>query len=125
MFDLVQKLLAARKPSLNYSLFLTERLAFFQIKAIKDGRPHEVFKSKQFVRTFAEASTSDQHLFCELYIYNEAIPENKKFNLNPLVGDIQIKAFASFLANQITWQTAFLATRHNEDNRLLWIRQKP
>lgn len=59
MFDLVQKLLAARKPSSNYSLFLAERLAFFQIKEIKDGRPHEVFRPEQFVKTFAEASTSD------------------------------------------------------------------
>jgi hypothetical protein len=29
MSDLVQKLLAARKPSSNYSLFFIERLAFF------------------------------------------------------------------------------------------------
>jgi hypothetical protein len=35
MFDLVEKLLAARKPSSNYSLFLIEQLAFFQIKSIK------------------------------------------------------------------------------------------
>jgi hypothetical protein len=55
----------------------------------------------------------------ELYLHNESIPENKQLNLNPLVGDIQIRALASFLANQITWQNAFLATRHNEDNRLL------
>jgi len=40
IFDLVQRLLATRKPSLNYSVFLRERLAFLQIKAIKDGRPH-------------------------------------------------------------------------------------
>ena len=90
MFDLVQKLLVARKPSLNYSLFLIERLAFFQIKAIKNGRPHKVFKPEDFVQNFVEASTSDQHLLCELYLHNEAIPEEKKLNLNPLVGDIQI-----------------------------------
>jgi hypothetical protein len=47
MFDLVQKLLAARKPSSNYSLFLTERLAFFQMKSIKEGRPYAMFKLLQ------------------------------------------------------------------------------
>jgi hypothetical protein len=99
MFDLVQKLLAAKKPSSNYSLFIIERLAFFQIKSIKDGRPYAVFKPKDFVQTFAESSTIDQHLLCELYIHNEAIPENRQLNLNPLVGDIQIQALASFLAN--------------------------
>lgn len=125
MFQLVKKLLATRKPSLNYSLFLSKCLVYFQLKAVKDGRPHEVLTAEQFVKTFAQVSTSDQHLLCELYLYNEAMLENRQNNLNPLVGDIQIRAFASFLANQITWQTAFLATRHNEDNCLLWIRSKP
>jgi len=42
IFELVQRLLATRKPSFNYSVFLRERLAFLQVKAIRDGRPHEV-----------------------------------------------------------------------------------
>ena len=77
MFDLAQKLLAARKPSSNYSLFIIERLTFFQIKSIKEGRPHAVLNPVDFVRTFAEASTMDQHLLCEVYLHNEAIPENR------------------------------------------------
>jgi hypothetical protein len=76
MFDLAQKLLAARKPSSNYSLFLIERLTFFQIKSIKEGRPHAVLNLADFVRTFTEASTIDQCLVCEVYLHNEAIPEN-------------------------------------------------
>jgi hypothetical protein len=76
MFDLAQKLLAARKPSCNYSLFLMERLTFSQINAIKEVRPHAVLNPASFVRTFAEASTMDQHLLYEVYLHNEAIPEN-------------------------------------------------
>ena len=119
MFNLVQKLLASRKTSSNYSVFLIERLAFFQMKSIKDGRPYAVFKPEDFVETFAEASTIDQHLLCELYLHNETILENIQLNLDPLVGDIQIRALASFLTNQITWQNDFLAAKHNEDNCLL------
>ena len=125
MFDLAQKLLAARKPSSNYSLFLIEWLAFFQIKSIKEGRPYAVLKLEDFVKTFAEASTIDQHLLCEVYLHNEAIPENRQLNLNPLVGDNQIRALVSFLTNQITWQNDFLAAKHNEDNCLLQIRPEP
>ena len=77
MFSLVQKLLATRKTSLNYSLFLSERLVYFQLKAIKDGRPHELLTAEQFVKTFAEAPASDQHLLCELYLHNEAMPDNR------------------------------------------------
>jgi hypothetical protein len=47
-----------------------------------------VFKPENFVQTFTEASTTDQHLLCEVYLHNEAIPENIQLNLNPLIGDI-------------------------------------
>jgi hypothetical protein len=84
-----------------------------------------VFKPEDFIQTFAEASTTDQHLLYEVYLHNEAIPENRQLNLNPLISDIQIRALVSFLTNQITWKNDFLATKHNEDNCLLWIQPEP
>jgi hypothetical protein len=77
IFDLAQKLLAARKPSCNYSLFLMERLTWFQIKSVKEGKPHAVLNPTDFIKTFAEASAMDHHLLCEEYFHNEAIPENR------------------------------------------------
>jgi hypothetical protein len=125
IFDLMQKLMATRKPSCNYSLFLIERLTWFQIKSIIEGKSHEVIQPTDFVKTFLAASTRDQHLLCEAYFHNEAIPENRLLNINPLVGDVQLRAFTSFLHNQILWQSDFLAAKHNEDNKLLWIRPEP
>jgi hypothetical protein len=84
-----------------------------------------VLNPTNFVRTFAEASIIDHHLLCKVYLHNEAILENRQLNLNPLVGDIQIQALTSFLNNQITWHNDFLDAKHNEDNRLLWIRPEP
>jgi hypothetical protein len=124
-FDMMQKLMATRKPSCNYSLFLMERLMWFQIKSIIEGEPHEVISSADFIKTFVAASTRDQHLLCEAYFHNEAIPENRVLNINPLVGDVQLRAFTSFLLNQILWQGDFSAAKNNEDNRLLWIRPEP
>jgi hypothetical protein len=80
-----------------------ERLTWFQIKSIKEGIPHAVLNLADFVKTFAEASAMGQHLLCEVHFHNEAIPENRQLNLNPLVGDIQIRALTSFLNNQIIW----------------------
>jgi hypothetical protein len=125
IFDLMQTLMATRKPSCNYSLFLMERLTWFQIKSIIEGKSHEVIQPTDFVKTFLAASTRDQHLLCEAYFHNEAIPENRLLNINPLVGDVQLRAFTSFLYNQILWQNDFLAAKHNEDNKLLWIRPEP
>jgi hypothetical protein len=124
-FDMMEKLMATRKPSCNYSLFLMERLMWFQIKSIIEGKPHEVISSVDFIKTFVAASTRDQHLLCEAYFHNEAIPENRVLNINPLVGDVQLRAFTSFLLNQILWQGDFSAAKNNEDNRLLWIRPEP
>jgi hypothetical protein len=125
IFDMMQQLMATRKPSCNYSLFLMERLMWFQIKSIIEGKPHEVISSIDFIKTFVAASTRDQHLLCEAYFHNEAIPENRSLNINPLVGDVQLRAFTSFLLNQITWQGDFSAAKNNEDNRGLWIRPEP
>jgi len=47
------------------------------------------------------------------------MPEDRMFNLIPIAGDIQIRALVSFMANQLTWQNAFLSVKHNEENCLL------
>jgi hypothetical protein len=125
VFDMIQQLMATRKPSCNYSLFLMERLMWFQIRSIIEGKPHEVISSIDFIQTFEAASTKDQHFLCEAYFHNEAILENRTLNMNPLVGDVQLRAFTSFLLNQITWQGDFSAAKNNEDNRSLWIRPEP
>jgi hypothetical protein len=78
-----------------------------------------------FVKTFLAASIKDQHLLCEGYFHNEAIPENRRLNINPLVGDVQLRAFTSFLYNQILWQSNFSMVSQNEDKKLLWIRPEP
>jgi hypothetical protein len=119
IFDLIHSLIATRKPSCNYSLFLVERLIWFQIKSIVEGKPYEVIEPTDFVKTFLAASIKDQHLLCEGYFHNEAIPENRLLNINPLVGDVQLRAFTSFLYNQILWQSNFSTVRHNEDKKLL------
>jgi hypothetical protein len=125
VFDMIQQLMATRKPSCNYSLFLMERLMWFQIRSIIEGKPHEVISSIDFIQTFEAASTKDQHFLCEAYFHNEAILENRTLNMNPLVGDVQLRAFTSFLLNQITWQGDFSAAKNNEDKRSLWIRPEP
>jgi hypothetical protein len=64
IFDLAQKLLSARKPSCNYSLF----------KLVLNPT---VLNPPDFVKTFTKASAMDQHLLCQAYFHNDAIPENR------------------------------------------------
>jgi len=125
VFDMIQKLMTTRKPSCNYSLFFMERLMWFQLRSIIEGKPYEVISSIDFIQTFEAASTKDQHFLCEAYLHNEAILENRTLNMNPLVGDVQLRAFTSFLLNQITWQNDFTTVSNNEDKRSIWIRPEP
>jgi hypothetical protein len=125
VFDMIQKLMTTRKPSCNYSLFFMERLMWFQLRSIIEGKPYEVISSIDFIQTFEAASTKDQHFLCEAYLHNEAILENRTLNMNPLVGDVQLRAFTSFLLNQITWQNEFTTVSNNEDKRSIWIRPEP
>lgn len=118
IFELVQRLLATRKPSFNYSVFLAKCLALLQIKAVRDGQPHEVSTPQLFIETFAATSVNEHKLLCELYLHNEAMPEDRKFNLILVAGDIQIRALVSFMANQLTWKNAFLSAKHSKENHL-------
>lgn len=80
-------MLATRKPSFNYAVFLREQLAFLQIKEIKYGRPYQVATPNQFIETFIEAPNNDQNFLFELYLHNEAMPEDRVMNILPIVGD--------------------------------------
>ena len=88
MFELFQRILATRKPSFNYATFFRERLTFLQIKAVREGRPHQVVTSEQFMQTFAEAPKNDQNLLCELYLHNEAMSKERNMNMIPVIGGI-------------------------------------
>lgn len=66
------------------------------------------------MQTFAQAPKSDKNLLCELYLHNEAMSEDRTTNLIPVVGDIQLRAFTAFLANQLTWQNAYTSGQYNE-----------
>lgn len=51
--------------------------------------------------------------------------EDRTTNLIPVVGDIQLRAFTAFLANQLTWQNAYTSAQYNEQNCILLIRAEP
>jgi hypothetical protein len=78
--------MTTRKPSYNYSLFFMERLMWFQLRSIIEGKPYEVISSIDFIQTFEAASTKDHHFLCEAYLHNEAILENRTLNMILLLG---------------------------------------
>jgi len=125
MYNLVEQVLICRSPSPSYSIFLYEQMTLFKIKAVKEGRPHKIALSFDFMDTFSHSEIEEQHLLCELYLHEFACPMDRRYNITPLVGDIQIRSFTSFVNNHVTWRNAFQTVRKNEVNASLWIRGEP
>jgi hypothetical protein len=60
-------------------------------------------------------------LLCELYLHEHACQLDKRFNMTPFVGHIQLRAFTSFFNNQVTWLNGFQTVHTNEGSSTLWI----
>ena len=55
---------------------------------------------------YKECDEDGMNLVCELYQHDLTMKKISKWDPNPLVGDLQLQAFASFMKNQITWSKA-------------------
>jgi hypothetical protein len=125
MYNLVEQVLICRSPSPSYSIFLYEKMTLFKIKVVKEGRPHKIALNFYFMDTFSHSEIEEQHLLYELYLHEFACPMDRRYNITPFFGDIQIRSFTSFVNNHITWRNDFQTVHKNEVNASLWIRGEP
>ena len=54
-----------------------------------------------------------------------ACPMDRQSNPVPFAGDVQVRAFASFVSNHVQWERSFQTFSHNEAHTSLWIRSEP
>ena len=72
-----------------------------------------------------ESIFNEQNLLCDLYLHDMACPMDIRSNPTPYLGDVQLRAFASFINNHVQWENAFHTISQNEANSNLWIRSEP
>ena len=125
MYALSQELMGTRKPSSSYPVFLFEKFVWFKLKAVQEGRSFEITTSENFLETFFGSNFEEQNLLCELYLHEMACPLDHHSNPVPFAGDVQLRAFASFVSNHIQWERSFQTFSHNEAHTNLWIRSEP
>ena len=121
MYALSQELLGTRMPSSSYPVFLFEQFVWFKLKAMKEGRSFEITTSAKFLETFFGSNFEDQNLLCELYLHEMACPLDHHSNPVPFSGDVQLRAFASFVSNHAQWERYFQTFSHNEAHSNLWV----
>ena len=101
MYALSQELLGTRVPSSSYPIFLFEQFIWFELRDVKEGRSYEIATSVEFLETFLRSNFEDQNLLCELYLHEMACPLACHLNPIPFSGDVQLRAFASFVSNHV------------------------
>ena len=121
MYALSQELLGTRVPSPSYPVFLFEQFVWFKLRAVKEGRSFEITTSAKFLETFLRSNFEDQNLLCELYLHEMAFPMDHHSNPVPFLGDVQLRAFASFVSNHAQWERSFQTFSHNEAHSNLWV----
>jgi hypothetical protein len=60
-------------------------------------------------------------LLCELYLFDFIFPNNSRWNPNPHVGDVHLRAFSSHVYNQVLWKEASQFHENVEDNYAVFI----
>jgi hypothetical protein len=73
------------------------------LRQLATGQPHEI-KLEDFVSIYLSVDMKDQNLLCELYLYNFILPDNARWNPNPKVGDVQLRAFTSHILGLVQWK---------------------
>ena len=78
----------------------------------------------QLLRILRVNNYISQHLLCELYMHDYILEIDQTFNPVPFVGDIQLRAFTSFVINQVKWKKAFDTFDANQANLPLMARME-
>ena len=92
------------------------------LKEIKEGQPCKLDTPSTCLEAFFQSDIPNQHLLCELYLHEVVCFGDRTLNIYPYVGDIQLRAFTSFVNNQVWWKEDYDTIKTNEVEKTLWIR---
>ena len=69
MYTLSQELLSCRGSYPSYSVLLYDEITLYNLKYLKEGRPHQLVTVPQFLDTLSQSDFFEKNLLCELYLY--------------------------------------------------------
>jgi hypothetical protein len=124
MHMMKQQVLICINPSPSYFVFVYEQLTLFKMKAIMEDHPHKITLIPEFLENFFQSGITNQHFLCELYLHEHTCQLEKRFNMTPFVGEIQLRTFTSFVNNQVTWLNSLQTVHTNEGASTLWIKSE-
>lgn len=96
-----------RYPPPCYALFLKEQSISFHIRMINYVNLYCILNVDQFSQAFSRLKEANKNIRCELYLHNHLFPKRNDWDPTPHVGHLQLRAYISFLSNQIKWESIF------------------
>ena len=106
-------------------MFLYEQMVLFKIRALKEGRPFQLVSTPKFLNTFIKNDFLYQNFLCELFLHEIEFPMDVHSNLDPHLGDIQIREFTSFFTNNMHWFSAIQTIQKNEETSTFKVQSEP
>ena len=99
MLTITQELIVFRCPTTTYVVFLQEQYLYFQLTSVCEEFPYQFENCIEFLELVRESDLQRKYLMCELYMQGFILEMEQKFNVGPFLGDIQLRAFVSFMLN--------------------------
>ena len=98
------------------------------MKAVMEDRTYLCSSTCTFLDVFCASDFDEQSLLCELFLHNiicEHVSMQMVVTVFSYMGDLQLRAFVSFMKNQIEWHLAIKSMETNEEKTTLWVRAEP
>ena len=92
------------RPPLNlYSVFLKENLISLRLSTVTMRYHDHIETEDQFSVAFSRSNDEEQDFLCELYMHNLIMVDYEDWDPSPRVGELQLRAFMSFMRNKLKW----------------------
>ena len=112
-------------PSNTYYVFLKEQLISFRLLMLTMGCNDHIETKDQFIASLSRSNDEEQDFLCELYMHNPVMIDYEDWDPNPHIGEVQSRAFMSFMRNHLKWNNATTAVENIEWEDALWVRGSP
>ena len=114
-----------RSPSYLYSVLLKEKLISFRLSMVTMGYNDQIETKDQFIVAFSRRDNEEQDFLYELYMHNLIMVDYEDWYPNPHVGELQLRAFMSFMRNQLKWNNDATCVENIVWEDALWVRGSP
>lgn len=100
MVDKATKIIRCRPPARTYALFLQKKILSFLFSRLISNQSVGMSKEFEFLSVFANSKLEEWDQLCEYDLQNYVVPEETEWNSLIFVGDLQVRALASYYSNE-------------------------